>query len=67
MVSDRLHVIRVIFEIFLRDVKTAVCHYACCSAGCFGSQVGELEITCFILLDFMSFPECFLTSFRAEQ
>lgn len=67
MVSVRLHVIRMIFEVFLRNVKIAVCQYVCCTAGCFGSQAGKLETTCFILLDFRSFPVCFLTSFRAEQ
>lgn len=67
MVSARPHVIRMVFEIFVRNVKIAVCQYVCCTAGCFGSQDGELEITCFILLDFTRFHECHLINFRAEQ
>lgn len=48
-------------------MKIAVYQYICCTAGCFDSQVGEPEITCFILLDFKSIPVCFLTCYRTEQ
>lgn len=68
MIFVRLHQIRMIFNILTnwQDVKIAVYPYISCTAGCFGSQVGELEITCFMLLDFKSIPVWFLIGYRIE-